>query len=220
MSNKNSYKNRCVEEFCLKNGYDFISCDLFGHGESSGDVKTLTMSKCLDMASQIVENICDDIPYVVVGSSMGGWLSFLLGNKYKQRFKAIVGVAPAVDFTDFVYNDYFDDGQRYKISQNGLLYTPSNNPDVCYVWNKEMFVDGKNHEFLNKTFEYPNKITILMGDKDKQVPLKIAFMIKDAVSSDDVDILISKGADHGFNRKKDIDLLTNEIEKNIKLILC
>lgn len=49
----------------------------------------------------------DDVvkgPAVLVGSSMGGWLMLLAARARPEQVKALVGIAPAPDFTDWGFS--------------------------------------------------------------------------------------------------------------------
>ena len=68
-------------------------------GESLGDWKSLEFQDWVENAGTILENSGSE-KNIVIGSSMGGWISLWLASqeKYKDRIQSLILIAPALNF--------------------------------------------------------------------------------------------------------------------------
>jgi pimeloyl-ACP methyl ester carboxylesterase len=77
---------------------------LHGHGESSGRFEEATISRWLEDTLAVLERFAPGRP-ILVGSSMGGWISLLAARELASSRPdgapaGLVLIAPAVDFTE------------------------------------------------------------------------------------------------------------------------
>ena len=87
-----------LEDWCRARGQAYLRFDYSGHGQSSGAFEEGCIGDWAEDAEAVIKATCNG-PLVLVGSSMGGWISLLL----TQRLKNIVGlvtIAAAPDFTE------------------------------------------------------------------------------------------------------------------------
>ena len=98
--NMKEAKSMKIEEIAKNNNIDLVKLDLFGHGGSSGKKVEMVMDDWYECCKIIVEKIINPTnkKIVFIGSSLGGWLSYILAEEFKNKTKAIVGVAGAADF--------------------------------------------------------------------------------------------------------------------------
>ena len=99
----------------------FYLADVSGHGSSSGEFESLCISDWLDDSLNVI-NALTTGPQILVGSSMGGWISFLLAKKIPKKIKGIVGIAAAPDFTEDGFWNNFSAHQKQIIEKVGYLY--------------------------------------------------------------------------------------------------
>jgi pimeloyl-ACP methyl ester carboxylesterase len=92
-------KAEVLSEQALATGGSYLRFDYFGHGESDGAFRGVTISRWREDALAAIDDLTDG-PLVLVGSSMGGWLSCLAAIARPDRVKAMVLIAPAPDFTE------------------------------------------------------------------------------------------------------------------------
>src|ERR1700735_4466128 len=98
-SDMNGVKAVALENYCKKNGRAFLRFDYEGHGESSGEFEDCTIGRWKDNALLALMKLTEG-RQILVGSSMGGWLSLLLAKQKPRRIAAVVGIAAAPDFTE------------------------------------------------------------------------------------------------------------------------
>ena len=92
-------KAQALADWAQARGRAYVRFDYFGHGESGGDFTQGTITRWRDDALAVLEALVEG-PAVLVGSSMGGWISCLLAGAAPERVAAMVLIAPAPDFTE------------------------------------------------------------------------------------------------------------------------
>src|SRR5437763_7560824 len=67
-------KAQALADWAAANGRAYVRFDYFGHGESSGDFVEGTITRWREDALAVLDELTEG-PLVLVGSSMGGWIS-------------------------------------------------------------------------------------------------------------------------------------------------
>src|SRR5260370_21580934 len=91
-------KAMALEAWAKKTGRAFVRFDYLGHGQSSGRFEDGTIGRWLDDSLAAVDALTSG-KLVLVGSSMGGWLSLLAARARPERLAGLVLIAAAPDFT-------------------------------------------------------------------------------------------------------------------------
>lgn len=143
---------------------------------------------------------------VLVGSSMGGWISLLLARRRPERVKGLVLLAAAPDFTEEVWQGEFNDAQRREVTDKGVIYIPSQygNP---YPFSAPLFNQGRQNLLLNASIAIDCPVHLLHGKADADVPWQKSEKIKSLLTSNDVAITWVDDGDHRLSREQDMALL-------------
>lgn len=156
---------------------------------------------------------------MLVGSSMGGWLSLLLAQRRPERVSGVMGIAAAPDFSTDTYDHQFTDAQRQTVEKEGVIYIPSAY-GAPYPLTKKLFDDAKQYLLLNKTTPLPIPLRLIQGKKDDAVPWKKAEKIKQSILSTDTEIIYVEDGDHRLSRPEYFALIGQTLDKlNKKLVL-
>ena len=83
-------KPRTFMQYAIKNKLGFLAMEYSGHGRSSGEFKNGNISVWSNDARLCIKKIVKKNDFIIIGSSMGAWLSLILF-KYFKCLKAIVG---------------------------------------------------------------------------------------------------------------------------------
>jgi len=92
-------KAMALEEWACRTGRGYLRFDYFGHGQSSGRFEDGTIGRWLDDSLAVIDAETTG-KLVLVGSSMGGWLSLLAARARPERLAGLVLIAAAPDFTE------------------------------------------------------------------------------------------------------------------------
>ena len=201
-----------LQEWAKSNGRAFLRFDYSGHGQSSADF----VDGCIgDWARDAMDAIgtLTEGPQVLVGSSMGGWISLLVCRTMSSKVHGLVGIAAAPDFTEDSMWANFDEGQRKAILEDGQLDLPSEYSDEPYIITKKLIEDGRNQLVLRSPLPLPFPVRFLQGTEDADVDQSVALRLLDHVSGEDVRLTLVKGANHSFSTPECLTMITDAIDQ-------
>lgn len=198
MSDMTGTKAVHLERWASARNQAFLRLDYSGHGQSSGAFVDGSIGDWADDAFHTIQAICDG-PVILVGSSMGGWISLILTRKLGDKVTGFVGIASAPDFTEDSMWASFTDSQRSKITQNGQLALPSDYSDDPYIITQKLIEDGRNNLVLRSDLPLPFPVRLLQGTADTDVPQSVALRLLDHATGPDIRLTLVKGADHRFS---------------------
>ena len=206
-SDMNGGKATSLSAFCHNCGQQYTRFDYRGHGQSSGVFADSTVGDWLNDAVTVLDSVTTG-PQIVVGSSMGGWIAFLLARARPNRIAAIITIAPAVDMTRRTLANLPDDASR-QLRENGVWIRPSKYEPLGYPITQKLLEEGANHNLLNDAITFEGPVRILHGMQDDAVPWSLSLEISDALVSKDVAITFVKDGDHRMSTPADIKRLLN-----------
>lgn len=212
LSSKTSEKGQQILSFAKKNKMGFLSVDYTAHGDSDGDKTEFRVGKCLEDVLSVIDKELIDKKLILVGSSLGGWLSLLLAEKKKEQVKALMTLAVAADFTKLVWEYMFTDDVRELLKSGKVLGPNEETKGHCFTY--QMFEEAEMHCLLHRTIDYDGPVLLVHGDQDEIIPYKNSLKVKDSLLSSKVCVQILKGEHHllkGYNLSEGINYLLNQI---------
>jgi len=194
----------------------FIRFDYTAHGESSGRFEEATISHWLEDALAVLARFAPHRP-ILVGSSMGGWISLLAAREIAQKRPGdapagLVLIAPAVDFTERLMWERFPDPIRRVIEGAGVYYQPSAYSPEPYPITRRLIEDGRRHLLFGRPILTGCPVHILQGMKDPDVPWRHALELVEHLPGDSVSMTLVKDGDHRLSRPQDLERLIAAIE--------
>jgi pimeloyl-ACP methyl ester carboxylesterase len=208
-----STKALALDEFAARQNLPMIRFDYTAHGESPGDFETCGISDWLEDTLAILDMLGDAQP-ILVGSSMGGWLSLLAVRERAKRNspdpKALVLIAPAVDFTEALMWQQFSVTMKNTIMTEGVYYQPTPYGEP-YAITRHLIEDARNHLMLGTPIDPRAPVAILQGMQDDSVPHAHASLLLEHMPSADCSISFVKDGDHRLSRPEDIELLIRTV---------
>jgi len=211
MSDMSGTKALALESFCNRNDRAFTRFDYRGHGQSGGRFVDGTIGHWADDAMTVLDQVTSG-PQVVVGSSMGGWIMLLLALRRPERVAALVGIAPAPDFVERMW-DGFSDEIRQTLLRDGVYHEPSEYSDEPYAITLQLIEDGRKHLVLPGAGKIACPVRILHGMRDPDVPWRQSLELVERLGSDDVTVTFVKNGDHRLSEPADIERLCRTVEE-------
>lgn len=187
-----------LEGWAKARGVPFLRFDYSGHGESSGAFLDGCIGDWFSDALGAITTLTAG-PQVLVGSSMGGWISLLVARAVPERVAGLVGIAPAPDFTEDSMWEKFSAAQREELATVGFVSEPSDYAPEPYILTRKLIEDGRNHLVLRRPLSLPIPLRILQGTADTDVPPAVALRLLDHAQCPDARLLLVKDADHRFS---------------------
>ncbi|MBI1215090.1 MAG: alpha/beta fold hydrolase [Alphaproteobacteria bacterium] len=211
MSDMSGTKATFFEEQCKKRGQAYLRFDYTGHGVSSGKFTEGNIGSWLQDALDVFDELTQG-PQIVVGSSMGGWLSLLLTLQRAERVAGLVCLAPAPDFTEDIYHLEFDDAARAQLAEKGIVHRPSDYGDP-YPLTRQLFEDGRKHLLLKDEIGIRCPVRLIHGKQDPDVPWQKSGQILEKLASQDAKTVWIEDGDHRLSRDQDLALIDGVIEE-------
>ncbi len=204
-----------LQDWADRTGRAFLRLDYSGHGQSSGEFLDGAIGDWFEDALAAVEALTQG-PQILVGSSMGGWISLLVARRIPQRIAGFVGIAAAPDFTEDSMWAGFSPQQKADLDAKGRVELPSDYTDVPYVITQRLITEGRRHLVLQSPLVLPFPVRLLQGTADTDVPPAMALRLMDHAQSADLRLTLVKGADHRFSTPACLALIQSSIEDILK----
>ncbi len=200
-----------LQDWAERSGRAFLRFDYSGHGASSGAFLEGAIGDWFQDALAAITELTTG-PQVLVGSSMGGWISLLVARSIPQRVAGLVGIAAAPDFTEDSMWAGFTPAQRQEMAETGRVALPSEYSDQPYIITRRLIEEGRNRLVLRAPLPLPFPVRLLQGTADSDVPPSVALRLLDHAAGDDIRLTLVKGADHRFSTPACLAMIVQAIE--------
>lgn len=205
-SDMDGAKAVALDAFAAARGFAMLRFDYSGTGSSDGRFEDGTLERWTDEAARLVDELTEG-PVVVVGSSMGGWIALHLALRRPDRVAALVGIAAAPDFTDWGYND----AEKSALQRDSRLEQPNPYGAEPQLTTLAFWTSGEAMRLLDEQIPIDCPVRLIHGDADQDVPLDIAFRLKERLRSGDVQITIIKGGGHRLSEAHEVDAILRTV---------
>ncbi|MEZ5592308.1 MAG: alpha/beta hydrolase [Gammaproteobacteria bacterium] len=197
-------------------GRAFIRFDYLGHGVSSGQFADGTIGRWRDDALAILDELSNG-PQILVGSSMGGWLSLLVTLVRPQRIAGIVTIAAAADFTEDLIWQQLPASEQERLRRDGVWHRPSEYQEQAYPITYRLIQEARQHLLLQQTeIAIDCPVRLLHGMQDIDVPWQTSTGIAQRLRSDNVQVILIKDGEHRLSRPQDLALLQTALTELIE----
>jgi len=205
-------KAMALEAWAQKRGQGYLRFDYLGHGQSSGRFEDGTIGRWLDDSLAAIDGLTNG-KLVLVGSSMGGWLSLLAARARPDRVAGLVLIAAAPDFTERMLLKALSPEDRAILERDGRLERPSQYSPEPSVFTWKLIEEGRRHLLLDKPLVLPCPVRLLHGQSDPDVPWEYSLQIAQHLEAPDVVTTFVKGGDHRLSMPADIARLIATVEE-------
>ncbi|MBF9233722.1 alpha/beta hydrolase [Microvirga alba] len=215
-SDMRSTKAEALDAWAEKAGRPFLRFDYSGHGESGGAFEEGTISRWLEDTFGVLDRFVETRP-ILVGSSMGGWISLLAARRLMESRPTcapagLVLIAPATDFTERLMWDRFPDDIKRAVLETGVYHRPSPYSPDPYPITRGLIEDGRKHLLFGGPIQTGCPVHILQGMKDPDVPWNHALQLVEHLPGDSVSLTLIKDGDHRLSRQEDLERLIGAVE--------
>ena len=201
-----------IYNWCKKNKYQCTLFDYSGHGKSSKNFIDSSFTEWIEDSNEILNKVTSG-PQILIGSSMGGWITIKIGLLNPKKIKGIITIAAAPDFTKRLWKNHLSKAQKEKIIKNGFIIIPSDYDNEGYIITKKIIDSGNKNLILgSKTLEIKSPLRLIHGDKDKDVHWKESLKIFNKCKSLNAELILIKNGDHRLSNKQQLEKIILTIQ--------
>jgi pimeloyl-ACP methyl ester carboxylesterase len=200
-----------LEEWARRSGRAFLRFDYSGHGASSGSFTEGCIGDWAEDAMAAITSLTEG-PVVLVGSSMGGWISLLMARRMPAKLAGLVTIAAAPDFTEDGMWDNWSEDQRETLMSEGQLALPSEYGEDMII-TRRMIEDGRMQLVLRDPLALTVPVRMLQGTADEDVEMAVALRLLEHLDGPDIRLELVKGADHRFSDAACLDTITRALDE-------
>ena len=195
-------KALALDAFAERRGLAMLRLDYSGTGSSGERFEDGTFAMWLEESLAAVDRLTQG-PLVLIGSSMGGWIAMHLALLRPQRVMALVGIAAALDFTEWG----FSEDQKAELQARGRVEEPNPYGPEPQIFTHAFWDSGQRLRLLDQELLVDCPVRLIHGEQDAEVPLDIAFRTMRRLRSADVQLLIIKDGGHRLSEQHEIDAI-------------
>ena len=203
-----------LEDWAKSTGRAFLRFDYSGHGQSSEAFQDGCIGDWAEDAGAAITTLTEG-PQILVGSSMGGWISLLMARSIPDKVAGLVTIAAAPDFTEDSMLAQFSEAQRIEMDEKGKISLPSDYGEP-YVITKRLIEDGRNQLVLRSPLSLPFPVRFLQGTADEDVDMSVALRLLEHAEGANMHLTLMDGADHRFSNPECLALTVTSIAE----VLC
>ena len=213
MSDIEGEKPKVFLKYAKKNKIGFLAVEYSGHGKSSGEFTKGNISKWTAETKIMIKKIVNKNDFVLIGSSMGSWISLNQFKFFKKQIKGFLGIGSAPEFLEKIMWKKFTKKMKNETIKNGVYNLKHGGYE--YPITHQLIKDGRKNRILHKKINTKIPVTMLHGSKDDTVPVIFSKKVLRLFSSTKKKLIIIKNGDHSLFNKK----LQKKIIRELDLII-
>jgi uncharacterized protein len=216
MSDIDGKKPKNFLKYTKKNKLGFLTLEYSGHGKSSGKFINGNISKWSKETQTIIKKIVKKNPFILIGSSMGAWISLNQFKFFKKQIKGFLGIGSAPEFLENLMWKKFTKKMKKETIKNGVYNLKHGNYEYPITY--QLIKDGKNNKILNKNINSKINVTMIHGSKDEVVPVNYSRKTLKIFTKAKKRLIIIKNGDHSLSSKlrlSKINVELNNIVSNV-----
>ena len=204
-------------KFCKKKGLGFLGMEYSGHGKSSGKFIEGNISKWTNQVKIVIKKIVKKNNFILVGSSMGAWLSINQFKFFKNQIKGFLGIGSAPEFLERLMWKKFTKKMKKETKKKGIYNLKHG--DYEYPITYQLIKDGRKNKVLHKKIKSKIHVTMLHGSKDEVVPVAYSKKVLKSFKTTKKKLIVIKNGDHSLSSKKNLKKINIELSKIISNII-
>ena len=202
-------KPNAFYKFAIKKKLGFLALEYSGHGKSSGKFTDGNISKWTNETSILIKKIAKKNDIILIGSSMGSWISLNQFKIFKNQIKGFLGIGSAPEFLENLMWKKFTKKMKNEITMNGILNLKHGKYE--YPITLQLIKDGRKNKILNKKINFKLKVSMVHGGKDETVPPSYSRKVLRIFKKAKKRLVIIKEGDHSLSSKKWLDIIIKEL---------
>ena len=213
MSDIEGEKPKKILKYCNQKKIGFLALEYSGHGKSSGKFTQGNISKWTKEVKILIKKIIKKNKFILVGSSMGSWISLNQFKFFHNQILGFLGIGSAPEFLENLMWKKFNKKIKNEIKKKGIYHLKHANYEYPITY--QLIKDGRKNKILNKKIISKIYVTMIHGKKDQVVPVNYSKKVLKVFKNAFKKLLIIKNGDHSLSSKKNLKIITKELNNII-----
>ena len=210
MSDLEGKKPNAFLKFAKKNRLSFLALEYSGHGKSTGKFINGNITKWSNETSILIKKFVKKNDFIIIGSSMGAWLSLKQFQKFKKQIKGFLGIGSAPEFLENLMWKKFTKKMKSETIKKGIIQLKHGNYE--YPISLQLIKDGRKNKVLNKRINNKISVTMVHGQKDEVVPVSYSRKVLKIFQKAKKKLVIIKDGDHSLSSQKWLKIIIKELK--------
>ena len=215
MSDLEGEKPKSFIKYCKKNKIGFLAVEYSGHGKSSGEFTKGNISKWTYQTKIAIKKIVKKNNFILIGSSMGSWISTNQFKYFKKQIKGFIGIGSAPEFLEQIMWKKFTKKMKKETISKGIYNLKHGGFEYPITY--QLIKDGRKNRVLNKKIDSKIYVSLFHGNKDDTVPTKYSKKLIKIFIKAEKKLIIIKNGDHSLfaqsYKKRILAELNNMVNK-------
>ena len=208
---------KTIYKYAKKNRLGFLALEYSGHGKSSGKFTNGNISKWSKDVEVLIKKVVKKNNFILVGSSMGAWLSLNQFKNFKKQIKGFLGIGSAPEFLENLMWKKFTKKMKNEIVKKGIINLKHGNYE--YPISHQLIKDGRKNKILSKKIRSKINVTVIHGSKDEVVPQSYSKKVLKIFTNAKKKLVIIKNGDHSLSSKRGLKRIEIELHKIVSDII-
>ena len=198
MSSIEGEKPQTILKFAKKNKLGFLALEYSGHGKSSGKFTKGNITQWSKEVETVIKKIVKKNKFILVGSSMGAWLSLNQFKYFKDQIKGFLGIGSAPEFLQNLMWKKFTKKMKNETIMKGIYNLKHGNYEYPITY--QLIKDGRKNKILNKKIK-------------SSIPTSYSRKVLKLFTKANKKLVIIKNGDHSLSSKRGLKRILLELDK-------
>jgi len=214
MSDIDGKKPQIFKRYAVENKLGFLAIEYSGHGKSSGEFTRGNITKWSNDAKNSIKKVVKKNKFLLIGSSMGAWISLNQFKYFKNQILGFVGIGSAPEFLERLMWKKFPKKNKNEIITKGLSIIK--NGQYEYPITLQLIKDGRKNKVLSKKIRSKIKVTMIHGSKDEVVPVSFSRKVLSVFMGAKKKLVVIKNGDHSLSDNNPLKRIIKELDSIVK----
>ena len=210
MSDIEGEKPTEFRKYAVRNKLGFLALEYTGHGKSSGQFTKSNITEWSNDTKKLIKKIVKRNDFILIGSSMGAWISLKQFKYFKNQIKGFIGIGSAPEFLDRLMWKKFTKKIKTEIMKKGKSLIKSDGYEYPITY--QLIKDGRKNKVLSKKIKSKINVTMFHGQKDTVVPILFSRRVLKLFIGAKKKLFIIRNGDHSLSSKNNIKKILKELD--------
>ena len=211
MSDIEGEKPKTIFNYAKKNNLGFLALEYSGHGKSTGKFVKGNITKWSKEVKITIKKVVKKNKFILVGSSMGAWLSLNQFKYFKDQIRGFLGIGSAPEFLQNLMWKKFTKKMKNETIKKGILNLKHGNYEYPITY--QLIRDGRKNKILNQKISSKINVTMIHGSKDEVVPKNYSKKVLKIFNKARKKLVIIKNGNHSLSSKRGLKRIVLELNK-------